>query len=170
MATIYHHEATNQTIQIGKSWRDGSGILHPPNWDIWSAKDRTSAGITEIVQDSPPDSRLYEWSYNADGTVSKTEKTLSGVKSTLKIEVNTQQKFLLSKTDWYIIRKVDNATEIPSNIQTWRDTIRTKGDAMKSSIDDAADMDAVEKLFVVYKKDNTTVKSGVLYHWPALDD
>ena len=58
MATVYRHEATDQTIRIGKAWRDDNGVLQPPNWDVWSAKDRTSAGITESVQDSPPDSRL----------------------------------------------------------------------------------------------------------------
>ena len=170
MATVYRHEATDQTIKIGKAWRDENSILHPPNWAIWSSGDKASAGITEIVQDSPPDSRLYDWSYNADGTVNKTAKTLSGVKSTLKIEVNTQQKSLLSRTDWCIIRMADKGTAIPSNVQTWRDAIRTKGDAMVSAIDGAANTDAVEALFVVYESDGTTVRSGILYDWPALDE
>lgn len=170
MATVYRHEATNQTIKIGKAWRDENDILYPPNWAIWSSDDRTSAGITEIVQDSPPDSRLYDWSYNADGTVSKTAKTLSGVKSDLKTEVNAQQKTLLGESDWCVIRKVDNATAIPSNVQTWRDAIRTKGDAMVSAIDGAANTDAVEALFVVYEADGETVKSGILYDWPTLDE
>ena len=169
MATIFRHEATNQTIQIGRSWRDDSGVLHPPNWDIWSSGNRTSAGITEIIQDSPPDSRLYTWSYNANGTVSKTAKTLSGVKSDLKIEANTQQKSLLGRTDWCIIRKAEKGTAIPSNIQTWRDAVRTKGDAMVSAIDGAANTNAVEALFVVYESDGTTVKSGILYDWPVLE-
>ena len=169
MATVYRHEATDQTIRIGKAWRDDNGVLQPPNWDVWSAKDRTSAGITEIVQDSPPDSRLYDWSYNADGTVSKTAKTLSGVKSDLKTEVNAQQKTLLDESDWCVIRKADKGTAIPSHIQTWRDAIRTKGDAMGSAIAGAANTNAVEALFVVYESDGTTVKSGILYDWPVLE-
>ena len=167
-----------ETIRPGEAWRDKNGVRHPPNWQIWSAEEKTAAGITEVVQESPPDSRLYTWSHNADGTINKTAKALAdsgsgdtlvlGVKSSLKQTVNGQQGSLLDQTDWYIIRKADNATAIPSNVQTWRDAIRTKGDAMKSAIDGAADTDAVAALFVVYEEDGETIKSGILYDWPEL--
>jgi len=180
MATILRHAATGQTLRAGKGWKDENGIQHPSNWNIWSAEEKTAAGITEIVQESPPDSRLYRWSYNADGTVNSTAKNLAdtgsgdslvlGVKSQLKQAVDSQQGSLLDQTDWYIVRKADNATAIPSNVQTWRDAIRTKGDAMVSAIDGAADTDAVEALFVVYEADGETVKSGILYDWPTLDE
>jgi hypothetical protein len=84
--------------------------------------------------------------------------------------MNNQQGSLLDQTDWYIIRKTDKGTAIPSNIQTWRDAIRTKGDAMKSAIDGAADTDALGALFVVYESDGRTVKSGILYDWPELGE
>ena len=178
MATILRHEATSQTLRAGKGWTDEKGIRHPSNWNIWSAEEKTAAGITEIVQESPPDSRLYRWSHNSDGTINKTAKDLAdsgsgdtlvlGVRSNLKLAVNNQQGSLLDQTDWYIIRKTDKGTAIPSNIQTWRDAIRTKGDAMKSAIDGAADTDALGALFVVYESDGKTVKSGVLYDWPVL--
>ena len=193
MATIIRHDATNQTLRPGRGWKDENGIQHPPNWNIWSTEDKAAAGITEIVQVNPPDSRFYNWSYNVDGTINKTAKALAdipmvdedgnpildeqgnqhislGLKSNLKLGVNTQQGSLLDQTDWYIIRKADNATTIPSNIQTWRDAIRTKGDAMKSAIDGATDTDAIVALFVVYEEDSdgVPIKSGVLYDWPIL--
>ena len=179
MATILRHEATSQTLRAGRAWRNENGIQHPPNWNIWSAEEKTAAGITEIVQESPPDSRLYRWSHNSDGTINKTAKDLAdsgsgdtlvlGVKSNLKLEVDSQQGSFLNQTDWYIIRKADKGTAIPANIQTWRDAIRTKGDAMVSAIDCAANTNAVEALFVVYEADGETVKSGVLYDWPVLE-
>ena len=176
MATILRHAATGQTLRAGKGWKDENGVQHPPNWHIWSAEDKAAAGVTEVVPESPPDSRFYTWSQNADGTIIKTAKALAdsgsgdtlvlGVKSNLKQAVNSQQGSLLDQTDWYIIRKADNATAIPSNVQTWRDAIRTKGDAMKSAIDGAANTAAVEALFVVYDADGN--KSGILYDWPEL--
>jgi len=193
MATILRHAATGQTLRAGRGWKDENGVQHPSNWNIWSVEEKTAAGVTEIVQESPPDSRLYTWSHNADGTVNSTPKSLDdfgmlgedelrnvvpildedgnermfpGVKSTLKEEVNNQQGSLLDQTDWYMIRKVDNDMAIPSNIQTWRDAIRTKGDAMKLAIDGAANTDAVAALFVVYDADGN--KSGILYDWPEL--
>ena len=177
MATIIRHEATSQTLRAGRGWRDENGIQHPSNWNIWSAAEKAAAGITEIVQESPPDSRLYRWSHNADGTINSTAKDLAdsgsgdslvlGVKSQLKQAVNSQQGSLLDQTDWYIIRKTDNATAIPSNVQTWRDAIRTKGDAMVSAIDGAANTNAIAALFVVYDRDGV-LESGVLYDWPEL--
>ena len=179
MATIFRHEITNQTLRSGHSWKDENGIQHPSNWNIWSAEEKTAAGITKIVQENPPDSRLYIWSYNDNGTINKTAKVLEdsgsgetlvlGVKSNLKLDVNVQQGSLLARTDWYIIRKVDKGMAIPVNIQTWRDDIRIKGDAMESAIDDAVDISAIETLFVVYEDDHKTVKSGVLYDWPVLE-
>ena len=178
MASIFKHEPTGQTLRVGKGWKDENSIQHPPNWYIWSAEDKAAAGVTEIVLESPPDSRLYTWSQNRDGTINKTAKDLDdsgsgdtlvlGVKSNLKETVNGQQGSLLGQTDWYIIRKADKGTAIPSNIQTWRDAIRTKGDAMKSAIDGAANTAAVEALFVVYDVDGN--KSGILYDWPELGE
>ena len=177
MASIYTC-CHGKNIRPGRAWIDENGIQHPPNWQIWSAEEKTAAGITEIVQQNPPDSRLYTWSYNADGTVNSTAKNLAdigsgdslvlGVKSQLKQAVDTQQGSLLAETDWAVVRKADNATAIPSNIQTYRDAIRTKGDAMVSAIDGAANTAAVEALFVVYEVGGTTIKSGILYDWPEL--
>tara|TARA_R110002020_G_scaffold120285_1_gene274220 strand:+ start:146 stop:721 length:576 start_codon:yes stop_codon:yes gene_type:complete len=189
MATIFKHEASNQTIRPGKAWNDNKGVQHPGNWHIWSTAEKTAAGITEIVLEDPPDSRLYKWSQNANGTISKTAKSLIdvnvvdgngdpvlddegnqlvelGVRTNLKQEVSNQQRAILNQTDWYIIRKADKGTAIPANIQTWRDAIRTKGDAMKSAIDGAANTAAVAALFVTYDKDGN--KSGILYDWPEL--
>ena len=180
MTTIFRHEPTGQTIRPGKSWRDENLTQQPGNWQIWDADYKASMGIVEIVLESPPDSRFYTWSQNRDGTINKTAKDLAdsgsgntlhlGVKSNLKQAVNGQQGSLLGQTDWYIIRKADKGTAIPSNIQTWRDAIRSKGDAMKSAIEGAIDIAAIEALFVVYEFDGQTIKSGILYDWPELEE
>ena len=95
-----------------------------------------------------------------------------GVKSNLKTEVKKQQGSLLAQTDWAVVRKADKSTAIPSNIQTWRDAIRTKATAMESAIDGAANTDAVAALFVTYttNEDGSVTKSGILYDWPELGD
>jgi hypothetical protein len=166
-----------KSIQPGKSWIDKNGVQHPPNWDLWSGPQRTAAGITEVVQQAAPDSRLYVWSHNADGTVTSTAKDLAdsgsgdslvlGVKSVLKNEVKSQQHSRLSRNDWVITRKADKGTAIPSNVQTWRDATRAKGDEMEAAIDGAANTAAINSLFVVQDSDGN-VESGILYDWPEL--
>tara|TARA_R100000995_G_scaffold83182_1_gene58498 strand:+ start:218 stop:787 length:570 start_codon:yes stop_codon:yes gene_type:complete len=183
-----------RTIREFKSWVDDSGITHPKNWHIWSPSEKAAAGLTEIVEETPPDSRLYRWSMGSDGKISKTAKNLAdtdavdgagnkikdedgnqvinrGVKWNLKQEVKNQQGSLLSQTDWAVVRKADNGTAIPSNIQTWRDAIRTKATAMESAIDDAANTDAVAALFLTHtlNDDGSISKAGILYDWPEIE-
>ena len=202
MASIFKHEPTGQTIRPGKSWNeptidkkievdeDGNEtevdietyIQHPPNWNIWSAEKKASRGIVEIVPETPPDSRFYIWSQNRDGTINKTAKDLAdsgsgntlrlGVKSNLKQTVNGQQGSLLLQTDWMYIRKVDKAVEIPAHIQTYRDSVRVQGDAMKAAIDGATTTEEMVALFVTYtnNEDGSQTKSGILYDWPELEE
>ena len=185
-----------RVIREGRAWTNDDGITHPSNWQIWSADEKATAGLTEVTPETPPDSRLYTWSYQADAvTISKTAKSLAdvnevdgsgnpildengdqvvtlGVKSVLKNEVKSQQESLLNQTDWAIIRKADNGTAIPSNIQTYRDAIRTKATEMENAIDGAANTDAMAALFLTYtlNEDGSTTKSGTLYDWPELGD
>ena len=56
--------------------------------------------------------------------------------------VKQQQSGYLSRTDWYIIRKADAGTAIPSNIQTWRNAIRSDATAIETAITNASDMNA----------------------------
>jgi len=182
-----------QTIRPGKAWTDQTGITHPANWHTYSAERKAELGITEIVQQPAPDSRLYTWSYNDDGTVTSTAKSLDdvnevddngdpimedgvqvvtkGVKSNLIAEVKAQQGALLAETDWAVIRNADTGDAIPANIATYRAAIRSKATEMETAIADAADTDAVAALFLTYtlEDDGTTTKSGVLYDWPELD-
>jgi hypothetical protein len=183
----------SRTIRTGKAWTDDNGVQHPANWHVWSATEKAAAGLVEIVEQTPPDSRLYNWSQNSDGTITSTAKNLDdvnevdengdaildeegnqlvtrGVKWNLKQEVKNQQASLLSQTDWAIVRKTDTNTAVPANIQTWRDAIRTKATEMETAIDSAADTDAMAALFVTYTEedDGSITKSGILYDWPEL--
>ena len=186
----------SKTIREHKSWTDDNGITHPKNWHIWSADDKAAAGLIEVTPETPPDSRLYTWGYQADGvTISKTPISMTdvglvdsdgnavndadgnqimqpGVRSQLKAEVKSQQGSLLAQTDWAVVRKADKGTAIPSNIQTWRDAIRAKAAAMESAIDGAADTAAVAALFLTYtiEEDGSTTKSGILYDWPEFEN
>jgi len=182
-----------KTIRTGSAWTDDNGVQHPANWNVWSATEKTAVGLIEVTEQIPPDSRLYNWSQNSDGTITSTAKNLNdvnevdengdpvldendnqlvtrGVKWNLKQEVKKQQADLLSQTDWAIVRKADNDTAVPANIQTWRNSIRTKATEMETAIDNAADTDAIADLFVTYttNEDGSVTKSGVLYDWPEL--
>jgi len=65
-----------------------------------------------------------------------------GLKYNAIQKVKAQQKGYLEETDWYIIRKADAGTAIPSNIQTWRNAIRSDATDIETAITNAADMTA----------------------------
>ena len=71
-----------------------------------------------------------------------TKRINYGLKHNAIQKVKTQQAGYLAQTDWYIIRKADAGTAIPSNIQTWRNAIRSDATAIETAITNAADMNA----------------------------
>jgi hypothetical protein len=96
---------------------------------------------------------------------------IPGLKTIFKNEVKAQAKSLLSPSDWYIIRKAEDAeSTIPSNIATYRAAIRTKSNEMETAIDGAADAAAMQTL---YTYTNTGTEENPVYtrplgEWPKL--
>ena len=92
-----------------------------------------------------------------------------GLKYNAIQKVKTQQAGFLAQTDWYIIRKADAGTAIPSNIQTWRNAIRTDATEIETAITNAADMDAFIALHTdTYKADGTVDQIATVNSWTEL--
>ena len=67
---------------------------------------------------------------------------------TIKIRIIKQQAAgILRETDWYIVRKADANTAIPSAITTYRAAVRTKCAAMETAITNASNTAAIETLY-----------------------
>ena len=96
---------------------------------------------------------------------------VKGLKTIFKEEVKAQAKGLLSPSDWYVIRKAEDAgSTIPSNIATYRAAIRTRSNEMETQIDGAADAAAMQTL---YTYTNTGTEESPEYtrplgEWPKL--
>ena len=149
----------DRIIRPGKGWVDDNKVRHPSNWHIWSAEEKAKYNITEVVEESPPDSRLYFWSKDSDGKITSTAKALDdsegvvGLKTTMKNAVKEHQGSLLSQTDWAYIRHYDSGTDVPANIETWRNAIRAKATEMENAIDNATDTDAIAALLMSFDGD-----------------
>ena len=165
MATIWKYK-DKKNINIGKRWVDDHGTRHPKNWMNWTEEEKVQKEVKEYVCDPKPDSRLYTWFSDDFGKITSKDKPLDEVKTNLTNEVKSQQKSNLSQSDSWIIRKADKGTEVPSNVQTWRDAIRAKSKEMENAIDISSNIDAIADLFLVWDKDGN--KSGILYDWPEL--
>ena len=98
-----------------------------------------------------------------------TKRINYGLKHNAIQKVKAQQAGYLAETDWYIIRKADAGTAIPSNIQTWRNAIRSDATAIETAITNAADMDAFIALHTdTYKEDGTVDVVARVNRWTKL--
>ena len=90
---------------------------------------------------------LFTEQDETDGKGTEGEVATRGLKYKLIQAVKAEAKGLLNQTDWYITRKAEKNTAIPSAITTWRDGIRTKQAAMETSITNASNTPALETLY-----------------------
>ena len=82
---------------------------------------------------------------------------VEGLKTVLIRTLKTQAAGELQRTDWYVIRKADAGTAIPSAIETHRAAVRTKCASMEASITNAADTAALETLYTYTKQEDGSV-------------
>ena len=89
---------------------------------------------------------LYTAEDETKGLGTEGEVRAKGLKTLKKENINVQAGGLLQDTDWYTIREAEGGTAMPSNIKTWRASIRTKANTHCTNIDYAADVDALAAL------------------------
>jgi len=70
-----------------------------------------------------------------------------GLKTNLIRNLKKEAANILAETDWYIVRKADATTAIPSAITNHRAAVRTKCAEMETAITNAADTPALETLY-----------------------
>jgi hypothetical protein len=92
-----------------------------------------------------------------DGLGTEGEVATRGLKYNLIQTVKAQAAGLLAETDWYITRKSEKNTAIPSAITTHRNAVRSKQAAMETAITNASDTVALETLYTATKQDDGTV-------------
>ena len=91
-----------------------------------------------------------------DGADTNTVR-LEGLKTVLIREVKVQAEGILNETDWYITRKAEKSTAIPSAITTHRDAVRTKQASMETAITNASDTPALETLYTYTEQEDGSV-------------
>jgi hypothetical protein len=145
-------------------------IQYPANWlRLSTAEEKASIGITEVADAPTYDSRFYwndgtakalddENAKDSEGNLLKnldgSQMVILGVKSVLKAQEKVIAGSLLAKYDWYVVRKAEKSTAIPSAISTFRDGVRTACDTREKEIDSCSDTAALVTLYS-YKEDGT---------------
>ena len=109
--------------------------------------DADAGTVTAAYGDATAKAHADANATDSDGNELDPVIVIEGLKTKLIRTVKAQAEGLLNQTDWYITRKAEKNTAIPSAITTWRDGIRTKAAAMETLITNASNTAAIETLY-----------------------
>ena len=161
---------------------------YPANWlRLSTAEEKTAAGIIEVADPKVYDSRFYwndgtakelddvnatyaqddpEGSYKK-GDLMKDENgnqvVILGVKSILKANEKAIANSMLSKYDWYVTRKAEKGIDIPTEISSYRDAVRTACNSRETEITNCGDTSALINLFGFTEKDGVITPNITQY-------
>ena len=136
----YWYINTNVTYAFGSgkvtgSYGDATARAHADT--LWTSQDKTDGKIPA----------------NKDVGDIK----VKGLKTKLIEALKGQAAGILQETDWYVLRKADAATAIPSAITTHRAAVRTKCASMETAITNASDTAALETLYTYTEQEDKSI-------------
>ena len=118
-----------------------------------SDADLRNAGLFDVIIDENYDSRIHDLGeiyFDSAATVFRkdaVDKTWSQSLSDLKDrQINNFKGQIGSKlavTDWYVIRNVDNGTEVPTEVTEARQALRDQSETVENEISSLATKKAV---------------------------
>ena len=179
----------NTVIREGRGWVHNN-IQHPKTWMRYSDDLKKQYGLT---WEDPPaseaafDNRFYH-GRKTDGTL--IEKSLTdvnevdedgkalldidgkqmvtlGLKSVWVAKTKATANNKLAVHDWYVVRKTEKSTAIPSSVTTYRDAVRAKCGEIETALNGAANLTAFMALFEDERNSDGSLKTiAKINDWP----
>ena len=91
---------------------------------------------------------LYTADDEDNGLGTEGEVKVEGLKTKKIRSIKLHAAGILAETDWYIVRKADADTSVPSAITNHRAAVRTKCASMETAITNASNTAAIETLYI----------------------
>ena len=179
-----------KTLRPGKGWIDNNGNQHPKIWMRYSDSQKATFNITwedPPASEAPFDNRFY-WGRQTDGTLIPRSLTdvnevdedgnavndvhgnqivMLGLKSEAIALAKTQAADQLARYDWYVTRKLEKSTAIPSAVSTLRVAVSTACAENKTSSGNASDLAAFMALYdTPVDSDGNPTGNAPINDWP----
>ena len=179
-----------RTLREGREWVDDSGNQHSKVWMRYSDSQKATF---KIVWEDPPaseapyDNRFY-LGRKTDGTLIPRSLTdvnvvdsdgnpvkdsdgnqivTPGLKTTWVAQTKRTANNKLAVHDWYVTRKAEKSTAIPSSITTYRNAVRTKCGEIETALNGAKDLTAFMALFEDERNSDGSLKTiAKINDWP----
>ena len=158
-------------IKEGKAWVGVDGTKFPSVWRRFSDDELKTFGLTwedPPTSAKPFDTKFY-WGRKTDGSLIERNLTdvnavdeegkavidpmtgkqmvTLGLKSIWINQTKATAQEKLNKHDWMITRKSEKGTDIPSDVTTYRDAVRTKCASIETAINNCSNLTQFMALF-----------------------
>ena len=143
-------------IRVGRVWTDNDGTMHSGRWANWDADTKEAKGVTWEDDPKSYDGEYY-WGWNSDESA-LLPKPLAGLQASKVASAKQTSASSLSNTDWYVTRKSESNTAIPSGITAFRTAVRTNYTALKTAINNASDIDELKACYETVAGASKTAK------------
>ena len=170
-------------VREGRVFEDNTGRKYPPQW--WyrtTDEEKTALGLVWVDDPAPYDNRFY-WDANTPKNIADVNEVdedgnaildedgnqvvTKGLKSNAIAQVKATAAGLLQPTDWYVTRKTEAGTAIPSAVSDYRTAVRTASETIETAINNAADHDAFMALYdVPVDADGNPTGNAPINDWP----
>jgi|TARA_R100001460_G_scaffold84758_1_gene126080 hypothetical protein len=179
----------DDTVREGRGWVHNN-IQHPKTWMRYSDDLKKQYGLTwedPPASEAPFDNRFYHGrqvngtlipksladvnEVDADGNpvndADGNQIVTPGLKTTWVAQTKRTANNKLAVHDWYITRKAEKSTAIPSSVTTYRDAVRTKCAEIETALNGASDLAAFMALFEDERNSDGTLKTiAKINDWP----
>jgi len=178
---------SGRIIRVGKAWVDNNGTQYPAVWNNLSAGEKAAIGLTWEDEIAAHDNRFY-WGRDSNGKLIPRSLTdvnqvdedgkaildidgkqvvTKGLKAVAIETAKAQAASQLAPYDWYVTRKSEKSTAIPSDVTTYRDAVRTACAAIETRITNASDLAAFMALYdTPVDSDGKPTGNAPIADWP----
>ena len=165
-------------LRVGRPFKTADGVSYSQLWaEQLTAEEKTALGITFEADPAPFDGKYYYSAGNPrqldNGTDDNGNPTY-GIRPGILQDQKNIAASLLAKTDWYVTRKSETDTAIPSNVTTYRAAVRTvcgTREAEIAAVSTTAELEALMKAPDKITNDAGEVVDNPAAHltpWPVL--
>lgn len=148
-------------LTVGRSFKTSDGTSYSQLWvTALSEEEKTAIGITYQAEPETVDLTFY----SGPGVA----RDLATVKKEFINLQKASASNFLTPSDWYVTRKAENDTAIPSDVATYRAAVRTKCAEREAQINAADSIAALETLIKAPATlENGDANPAALTPWPA---
>ena len=173
-----------RVIKQGRAWTDAEGTQHPATWNRWTDAEKTAHGLVwdQSLQPVPFDNRFY-WDANTPRALDDVNEVdtegnpildergnqviTRGLKYNAVQQTKTTAAGLLQPTDWYVTRKAEAGTAIPSAIGDYRTAVRTASGTIETAIQGVTTLEAFMALYdAPVDADGNVTGNAPINNWP----